>query len=120
MEMIRRHFPTSSLDKAVGRHRNRLGIWRSEYNRGLINGRPPAVLSVAYYNGKPVDATGKELSDAELMERQKRFLVIGPSTISLKAVNGGTITLEINGPTAAAVRRCSEAESPAVADKTTD
>lgn len=111
MALIRHHFPESTLDKAVGRHKHRLGIWRSEYNRGLLVGRPPAVFSVSYYNGKPVDATGKELKDAELVERQKRFLVIGSSTISLKAVNGGTITLEVQGASeAVTVRRSSEVE----------
>ncbi len=112
MALIRHHFPDSTLDKAVGRHKHRLGIWRSEYNRGLLVGKPRAVFSVAYYNGKPVDATGKEMSDVELERRSKGSIVIGTTTISLKAVDGRSVTLEIKGDTSATfVQRCGESKS---------
>ena len=45
--IVRRHFPNSKLDVSVGRHKNRLAIWRSEYNRGRMFFQP-SKRSVSY------------------------------------------------------------------------
>lgn len=62
-ELIRIHFPESLLDKRVGRHRNRLGIWRSEYNRGRLGA--PTHKSTPYYNGHSVNAFGKKIESSK-------------------------------------------------------
>lgn len=45
--IIRKQFPQSKLDVAVGRHKDRLAIWRSEYNRNRMS-EPRQCVSVAY------------------------------------------------------------------------
>jgi len=79
--VIRRHYPTSLLDRKVGRHRDRLGIWRSEYNRGRLGGTAPKVFSVAYLNKKPVTPWGNELDltwfnkrNTETKQKYEQFL----------------------------------------------
>lgn len=63
-QLIRNHFPESMIDKRVGRHKNRLGIWRSDYNVGRLG--IPQCFAFSYYDGKEVSATGRRLSRSEI------------------------------------------------------
>lgn len=64
---ILEHFPNCNLNNPVGRHKQRLNIWRSEYNRGRFY-LPPACFSFRYCNGMPVDSRMTPLS-AEVIDR---------------------------------------------------
>ena len=51
-KIIRRRYPQSKLDTPVGRHLDRLSIWRSEYNRNLFP-FPASQRSVKHVSPKP-------------------------------------------------------------------
>ncbi len=69
---IDQHFPDSKLHSPVGRHSNRMNIWRSEYNRGRFHA-PPSGFSFRYANGVPVDSRLKPLSVEVIARHQKDF-----------------------------------------------
>jgi hypothetical protein len=51
-KIIREHFPQSKLDVPLGRHKDRLAVWRSEYNRNLLPS-PATQRSVKHVSVKP-------------------------------------------------------------------
>lgn len=75
------HYPDSNLHSPVGRHANRLNIWRSEYNRGRFH-LPPTSFSFRYENGVPVDSRLKPLSIEAIVRHRKDF------DVSIKSETG--------------------------------